>query len=239
MHALCLAQYGCISLLYLTWLCHTDKTEGTLGRREQEVAVIGTCLKEWAVSFLCNLGIACTQHRGNHIVHVSLHEIAHVALHRIRDGWMLHEDIEDIILLLLVLVDYVDGGIIIGYFHRLYLSGIGRHLDAREELLDLVLDMVDIYITHDDDCLIVRAIPLAVVSTQGFRLAAVDDAHQSDRETVAILVVLIKLWQRALYHALLTHDAHTVLIVYHVALVIDGFLGKRDTVAPILEDEHA
>ena len=152
---------------------------------------------------------------------------------------MLHKDIEDIILLLLVLVDYVDGCIIIGNFHRLNLGGIGRHLDAREELLDLVLDMVDIYITHDDDCLIVRAIPLAVVSTQGFRLAAVDDAHQSDRETVAILVVLIKLWQRALYHALLTHDAHTVLIVYHVALVIDGFLGKRDAIAPILEDEHA
>ena len=108
---------------------------------------------------------------------------------------MLHEDIEDIILLLLVLVDYVDGSIIIGYFHRLYLSGIGRHLDAREELLDLALDMVDIYITHDDDCLIVRAIPLAVVSTQGFRLATVDDAHQSDRETVAILVVLIEFWQ--------------------------------------------
>ena len=239
MHALCLAQYGSISLLYLTWLCHTDKTEGTLGRREQEVAVVGTCLKEWAVSFLGNLGIACTQHRGNHIVHVSLHEIAHVALHRIRDGRMLHKDIEDIILLLLVLVDYVDGCIIIGNFHRLNLGGIGRHLDAREELLDLVLDMVDIYITHDDDCLIVWAIPLAVVSTQGFRLAAVDDAHQSDRETVAILVVLIKLWQRALYHALLTHDAHTVLIVYHVALVIDGFLGKRDAIAPILEDEHA
>ena len=33
-HALCLAQYGSISLLYLTWLSHTDKTEGTLGRRE-------------------------------------------------------------------------------------------------------------------------------------------------------------------------------------------------------------
>ena len=108
---------------------------------------------------------------------------------------MLHEDIEDIILLLLVLVDYVDGCIIIGNFHRLNLGGIGRHLDAREELLDLVLDMVDIYITHDDDCLIVWAIPLAVVSTQGFWLASVDDAHQSDRETVAILVVLIEFWQ--------------------------------------------
>lgn len=57
----------------------------------------------------------------------------------------------------------------------LNLGGIGERLDAREELLDLVLDMVDIYITHDDDCLIVWAIPLAVVSTQGFRLAAVDD----------------------------------------------------------------
>ena len=53
--------------------------------------------------------------------------------------------------------------------------------------------MIYIYITHDDNSLIVWAIPLAVVSTESFWLTAIDNAHQTDRETVAILFALIEL----------------------------------------------
>lgn len=35
------------------------------------------------------------------------------------------------------------------------------------------------------------------------------------------------------------HDAHAVLVVYYVALVVDGLLAEGDAVAPVLEDEHA
>ena len=99
--------------------------------------------------------------------------------------------------------------------------------------------MIYIDITHDDDCLVVRTVPLAIVSTQGFRVASIDDAHQADRHTVAVLLALVELRQVALQHELLTHHAQTILIVYHIALIVDGLLGQRDTVAPILEDEHA
>ena len=99
--------------------------------------------------------------------------------------------------------------------------------------------MINIYITHDDDSLIIWAIPFAIVGTQGFWLASVDDAHQADRHTVAVLLALVELRQVALQHELLTHHAHTILVVYHVALVVDSLLGQRDAITPILEDEHA
>ena len=99
--------------------------------------------------------------------------------------------------------------------------------------------MVNVYITHDDDSLIIRTIPFTIVGTQGFWLASVDDTHQSDRHAIAILIALVKLRQIALQHELLTHHAHAILVVYHVALVVDSLLGQRDAVAPILEDEHA
>ena len=96
-------------------------------------------------------------------------------------------------LLLLILVDNIDGRIIIRYFYLLNLSGILRYLDTGEEFLDLSFDMIYIYITHDDNSLIVWAIPFAIVSTESFWLTTIDNAHQTDRETVAILFALIEL----------------------------------------------
>ena len=151
---------------------------------------------------------------------------------------MLHEDLEDAHLQLLVLVYHVDGLVVVGHFHGHYLGSIGRHLDASEELLDLSLDMVYVHVADDDDCLVVWAIPLAVIGAQGLRVAAVDDAHQSDRHAVAIFAVGVELRQGTLQYALLSHHAHTVLIVHHVALVVDGFLGERDAVAPVFQNEH-
>ena len=106
---------------------------------------------------------------------------------------MLHINLEEINLLLLILVNNIDGCIIISYFNLLYLSGILRHLDTREEFLNLSFDMINIYITHDDNCLIVWAIPLAIVSAESFWLTAIDNAHQTDRKTVTILFALIEL----------------------------------------------
>lgn len=51
-----------------------------------------------------------------------------------------------------------------------------------EEFLNLSFDMIYIYITHDDNSLIVWAIPFAVVSTESFWLTAIDNAHQTDRK---------------------------------------------------------
>lgn len=151
---------------------------------------------------------------------------------------MLHEDLEDAHLLLLVLVYHVDALVVVGHFHGHYLGSVGWHLDASEEFLDLCLDMVYVHVADDDDSLVVWAIPFAVVGAQGLRVAAVDYAHQSDRHAVAILTARVELRKGTLQYALLSHHAHTVLIVHHVALVVDGFLGERDAVAPVFQDEH-
>ena len=98
--------------------------------------------------------------------------------------------------------------------------------------------MIDVHIAHYDDSLIVWTIPLAIVSTQCLWITSIDNAHQSDRQAIAILIALVELRKGTLQDALLTHHAHTVLIVYHIALIIDSLLGQADAITPILEDEH-
>ena len=98
--------------------------------------------------------------------------------------------------------------------------------------------MVNVYITNNDNSLIIRTIPLTIVSTECFRLTSVDNAHQTDRQTIAILLALIEFRESTLQHELLTYHTHAILVVNHIALILDGLGGKRDAIAPILQDEH-
>ena len=98
--------------------------------------------------------------------------------------------------------------------------------------------MIHIHITYDDDSLVVWTIPLAIVSTQGLWIATVDDAHQTDRHTITILAARIESRERTLQHTLLTYHSHTILIVNDITLTLYRLLRQRDTIAPILEDEH-
>ena len=151
---------------------------------------------------------------------------------------MLHADHSHIVVLLLVLVNYIDSCIIVRNQLRDHLCCISRNLDAAEELLDLCLYVINIYITYYDDSLVVRTIPFAIVSTESFWIATINDTHQTDWHTITILAARIKCRKRTLHDTLLTYHTHTVLIVYNVTLIVDSLLGKRDTIAPILEDEH-
>ena len=152
---------------------------------------------------------------------------------------MLHGSEDDAHLLLLVLTDEIDALVVVGNGHNLYLRSIGRHLDIAEERLDLAFDVVDVDVANDDDGLVVGTIPLAIVGAQRLRRAAVDDAHQTNGEALAIERTGIELRQQSLKDFLQADDAHAILVVHDVALGIDGFLGERDAVRPVFQNHHA
>ena len=177
MHALSFAHQGSICLLHLARLSHAYHWESILCTGNQIVANITTSLQEWTICLTGHLRKTSIEHRGCHILQVTLKQIWQSTFQWIRSCLVLHHDVDDVILLLLVLIHYVDGCIVISYRNRNHLSSILRHLNAWEKLLDLALNMVNVYITNNDNSLIIRAIPLTIVSTECFRLTSVDNAH--------------------------------------------------------------
>ena len=151
---------------------------------------------------------------------------------------MLHHHPDVSHLHLLVLLIDIDSLLIVGHSLRHHLGRIGIDLDACEEFLDLILHMVHIDITHYDDSLIIRTIPLLIVGTQCLGLEAVDDRHQTDGQTLAILRTRIGLRQGALQHALRGTLTQAPLVVNDVTLLIDLLGLECQAVRPVLQDEQ-
>ena len=115
---------------------------------------------------------------------------------------MLEHQHQVVILHFLVLVDDVDGLVIIRNGNVLNQSAVSGQYDATEQFLDLGFYLVNVNVANDDEALVVGTIPLLVVVTKELRLEVVDNLHQTDRHAVAILTVRIELWQVALEHTL-------------------------------------
>ena len=98
--------------------------------------------------------------------------------------------------------------------------------------------MVHIDITHYDDSLIIRTIPFLIVGTQCLGLEAVDDRHQTDGQTLAILRTRIGLRQGTLQHALRRTFAQSPLVMNDIALLVDLVWLQRQTVRPVFQDKQ-
>ena len=70
------------------------------------------------------------------------------------------------------------------------LSGILRHWDGGEGLLDLRLDVVHIDISDDDDRLEIGAVPLVVVAAEGIVGEVHHYVHRADWQAVSVAVIL-------------------------------------------------
>ncbi len=172
----------------LTFLSHANQHEGILGTGQlQEVAILSLSLDERTIGLLLNLRETGIEHSTHHVVQVVLHKISSRLFQFCWDGVTLHREHEDGVLLLLVLLGYVDGLLIVGYRLVDYLGCIGRHHDVAEHLLDQVLRIVHIDVTHDDDTLVVGTIPFLIIGDEFLGLEVVHDLHLTDRHTVAVL----------------------------------------------------
>ena len=152
---------------------------------------------------------------------------------------MLEEHLDDSLALLLVLVNDIDGLGVVG--HRIELVGgrIFLGLDGGEYALDLCLYLIYVNIADNDDALEVGAIPLLVVGAQEVRLEIVDDAHQTDRHTLAVARTGIEVGQLAVEDAHHGAGAHTPFLVDDTALLVD-FVGlEEEAIGPVVENPEA
>ena len=99
--------------------------------------------------------------------------------------------------------------------------------------------MVHIYVAHDDDGLVVRAVPLLIIVGQLLTLKVIHDGHQSDGQSFAVFRAGVHLRKAACLHALLRSLAHAPLVVHDVSLLDDFVFFEQQPVRPVLQDEQA
>ena len=213
--------------------------EGVLRFRHDVVVVVNCSLQEGAVSLLCEFVDAGIEHAAHHAVHVvHLQNDGRVAVfcgQRVR----FEEELQQAFCLLLVLVNEVDGLVVVGHGVEFVGGSVLGHLDSREEGLDFALHLVHVDVAHHDDALQVGAIPLFVVVAQFLGLEVVHHAHQADGVAFAVARAGVECGQVAEEHAARGRGAHAPFLVYHAALLVN-FLGQQQqAVAPVAQNEQA
>ena len=203
--------------------------ESILGLGKDVVAVAGLCTDEGTVSFLSSLGEALGQHTGDSLLGIVLDQVGQRLFQAVGKDIMLHHQVDRRRRIFLVLVDDDDRLSVVGHGLVNQLGLVGRVLDVAEELLDLSLRAVDVYVTDDDESLMIGVIPFMIVVDQLFALEVVDDRHQSDRIAYAIFRSGIELGQVTLKHTAGRRSTQTPLLVDDTTLLVDLTLLKRQT----------
>ena len=212
-------------LAHIFWRC--ADVESILGLGKDVVAVASLCTDEGAVGFLGGLGEALGQHAADGLLGIVLDEIGQRLLQAVGEDIMLDHQVDRGSRILFVLVDDDDRLGIVGYGLVDKLGLVGRVLDIAEELLDLCLGAIDVYVTDDDDALVIGMIPFVIVIDQLFTLEVVDDRHQADRVAHTIFRSWIELGQVALKHTAGRRGAQTPLLMDDTTLLVDLTLFKR------------
>ena len=121
------------------------------------------------------------------------------------------------------------------------LGGLLGHGDGRENLLDFLLHLVHIDVTHDYDGLQVGAIPFLVIITQVLVGEMVNDVHRADGHAVLIFCTLIDDGQDILLHALHGHScpAGAPFLVDNAALLVNLLVLEQQVMAPVVEYQQA
>ena len=233
-----LGQGSSQSGLGLSVLGNDIQSEGINGTRQQIRSVLGISLQEGTLGLLGILAQTVVQHADGCILDVVGNHISHRTLQRIGERLVLHHQRNDVVALLLILVDDDNRLVIVRNGFRRNQCTVLRQLNGREEVLDLLFNLVYIHVTDDDDGLIVRTVPLLVVSLQEGTLEVVDNLHQTDRHTIAVLRIRIQLGQVALQHTHLGTGAQAPLLVNHATLFFNLLLLQQQTVGPVEENQQ-
>ena len=151
------------------------------------MAIVYLTLQERTIGLLCHFAQTRIGHGSNHRFRIVNNQISHGVLHLLRNWLVLHHDVKHSGLHLLVLANHIDGVLVIGHLLRNHVGSSCGSLDATKHLLDLRFRTIYVDITHHDDTLILRIVPLAIVSTQSLGITAIHNLHQTDGETLTVL----------------------------------------------------
>ena len=151
---------------------------------------------------------------------------------------MLVEKVDDRYVLFLVLGNGNQRFVVVGHREVSTFSGVLRHFDGGEHSLDLVFDGVYIDVSHDNDSLLVGAVPFFIIVTQCLIGEVVHHFHGSDGEAVCILAVLVENGQYGFIHT--HHGSHACapFFVDDSAFLVDFFRIKGQVVGPVVKDQQ-
>ena len=116
----------------LTFLRYTYQLKAVLGLRQQILTVVSVCLEEGAALFLCHLVQAETHHARDDIGHIALNKIADIVFLLFGNSIMLHHNHYLTHLHLLILVEDIDGLVVVGNSLCNNLRSVGINLDTTE-----------------------------------------------------------------------------------------------------------
>ena len=130
--------------------------------------------------------------------------------------------------------------IIITYRIVLTLSRILRHRNLREKLLNLLLNLIHVYITYHYDSLQVRTIPFMIVIAQVLIGEIVDDVHRADRHAVFILRTLIDLRHSQLHQSLHSTSGTTgaPLLMDNTTFLVYLCIFQQQVMTPVVQNEQ-
>ena len=118
------------------------------------------------------------------------------------------------------------------------LAWILYSLDVCKCVLDLVLYLIHIYITYDNDSLKVRTIPLLVVVTKCLVREVHNDVHSTDRHTVSVLTSRVNLLEGFFLHTHHGTTTHTPFLIDDTTLLVNLLVFEEKVVAPVVKDEE-
>ena len=197
------------------------------------------CVGKGCVGLGGNLVEAVAEHLRHDVHHVVGGEVLDAVAYLAGHGVKLKHHRCQAHLLLGIAADGVDGAGVVLDAEICALAGVFGHLDGREDFFNLALDVGRVDVAHDDDALLVGAVPCVVVVAQSLRGEVVDDLHGADGQAVSVLVAGIHHGQQILEDTHLAGHAAAPLLVYHAALGVDFGRVEGEGVGPVVEDEQA
>ena len=153
---------------------------------------------------------------------------------------MFCKDIARCIRKFLVLIACHDGFRIVLDLYIVTFRSIGCSCrKGRENLHNLGLNQVHIYITNNDNSLLVRTVPCMVIVPEHLIREVVYDFHSTYRKALTILVARENSRENALVSALLGIGTASPLLVDNTPLLVNFFIGEQKTAGPVTKDEKA
>ena len=231
---------SCLDAFCVAILLHVDvKRKRVLRLCHKVLAEVSTCTREGSICFACNFVQTFVEHTRDSILHEVLSDISHRSSHFSGKRIVLEHDGCHHAWELLVLADENERLLVVG--HRIVFangsigwgwSNVGKHF------LQLLLDFVGINVAHDNECLQVGTIPLAVVAAKGFVGKVLHNLHRTDRHAVCILAVLANGGQSCLDESQLCAATSTPLLLDDATLLVYLLVLEQEVVAPVVQDEQ-
>ena len=142
--------------------------------------------------------------------------------------------------LLLVFLDGYQRLVIVRDGNRLALGSIGScRGDVGKHVLDFLLNLVRVHITHDNQALQVRTIPAAVVGTQILVGEVHNDVHGTDGHAVGIAASREQVLEGSLLHTHHGRTAHTPLLIDNAALLVNLLVLQQQIMTPVMQNQQA